>query len=636
MSETMFRKPSTPRAFDFFDGLRARKRAKEHLQFQSTILENVSESVIVTDLQGHVIYWNKGATALFGYSAQEMLGNTLAILYPETETHQFQPDLEQIRGGTDYSGEWKGQRKDGTVVWIDAKTTVLRNTKGQAIGFIGVAKDITQRKQAEQTSLLLASIVESSDDAIIGKTREGIITSWNRGAERMYGYSAAEAVGQPITLLFPPDRHDEFATIMERITRGEQIDHFETTRVSKDGTILLVSVTVSPIHDSEGQIIGASAIARDIRVQKRLEAEVREAKQQLEVIFKNIADGITVQDKRGTVIYVNDAGAKLSGFASAQDMLAFDVKTLRTHIGERFALTDELGQPLSFTDLPALKVLQGQSYAETLVHYRDTHTGRSWWSVLKASPIVDEHGQVQLAVNIFSDVTARMELEQRKDEFMSMASHELKTPLTSLQGYTQLLKMRLDKQGVPELVEWLTKMEKQITRLTHLITDFMDVSKIQAGQLAYVKEPIDIDALLNDIADTMQHISATHTITIHGAAHTPIVGDSDRLGQVFTNLLSNAVKYSPQATNVDISIVATLDTVTVSIRDYGIGIPPEQQQKIFERFYRVSDVHDKTFPGLGMGLYICSEIVKRHGGRLWVESARGEGSTFFVALPITG
>src|SRR4249919_2364378 len=158
MSETMFRKPSSPRAFDFFDGLLARKRAKEHLQFQSTILENVSESVIVTDLQGHVIYWNQGATALFGYSAQEMLGNTLVILYPEREAHQLQPDLEQIRGGTDYSGEWKGQRNDGTVVWIDAKTTVLRNTRGQAIGFIGVAKDITQRKQAEQTSLLLASI----------------------------------------------------------------------------------------------------------------------------------------------------------------------------------------------------------------------------------------------------------------------------------------------------------------------------------------------------------------------------------------------------------------------------------------------------------------------------------------------
>jgi signal transduction histidine kinase len=314
--------------------------------------------------------------------------------------------------------------------------------------------------------------------------------------------------------------------------------------------------------------------------------------------------------------------------------LAFDVKTLRAHIVERFELTDEFGQPVSFTDLPATKVLQGQSYAETLVHYRDKHTGRSWWSVVKASPIVDEHGQVQLAVNIFSDVTARMELEQRKDEFISMASHELKTPITSLQGYTHLLKRRLEKQGVPELEEWLNKMEKQITRLTHLIADFMDVSKIQAGQLAYVKEPIDLDALLHDIADAMQHISETHTVTLHGAAHTHIVGDSDRLGQVFTNLISNAIKYSHQATNVDISIVTNLDMVTVSIRDYGIGIPPEHQQKIFDRFYRVSDVHDKTFPGLGMGLYICSEIVKRHEGRLWVESAENEGATFYISLPI--
>src|SRR5690348_16300880 len=121
MSETMFRKPSSPRAFDFFDSLRARKRVKEHLQVQSTILENVSESIIVTDLQGHVIYWNQGATALFGYSAQDMLGNTLVLLYPETEAQQLQLDLEHIRTGTAYSGEWKGRRKDGTVVWIDAK-----------------------------------------------------------------------------------------------------------------------------------------------------------------------------------------------------------------------------------------------------------------------------------------------------------------------------------------------------------------------------------------------------------------------------------------------------------------------------------------------------------------------------------
>ena len=177
-------------------------------------------------------------------------------------------------------------------------------------------------------------------------------------------------------------------------------------------------------------------------------------------------------------------------------------------------------------------------------------------------------------------------------------------------------------------------METQLTRLTHLISDLLDLSKIQAGQLDYVKEPIDIDALVHAIADMMQQISTTHSITIHGASHTHIVGDSDRLGQVFINLINNAVKYSPQAKHVDISITASQNTVTLSIRDYGIGIPQEYQQKIFDRFYRVSDVHKKTFPGLGMGLYISSEIVKRHGGRLWVESAEGKGATFFISLPV--
>jgi len=489
-----------------------KKQANEHLQFQATILQNVSESIIVTDLQGQITYWNEGATALFGYSAQDMMGNTPAILYAETESPQLHADLAQIQAGTDYINEWKGRRKDGTTVWIDIKTTLLRTSEGAAIGFIGVAKDITARRQIED--------------------------------------------------------------------------------------------------------------------------QLRQSRDELKIIFQHVADGITVQDRSGALVYVNDAGACLSGFASAQDMLSFDVETLRAHIVERFELTDEFGQPVSFSDLPAAKALQGQSYAETLIHYRDRHTGKSLWSVVKASPIFDETGQLHYAVNIFSDLTARMELEQRKDEFIGMASHELKTPITSLKGYTQLLKMKLAKQGLAEPVAMLDRMERQLTRLTQLIADLLDVSKIQAGQLDYAEEPIDIDAFIHDMVDTMQQLSPTHTITIHGTAHTPIVGDSDRLEQVFTNLISNAVKYSPQANHVDISITASQDTVTVSIRDYGIGIPQEHQQKIFERFYRVSDVHDKTFPGLGMGLYISSEIVKRHGGRLWVESAESEGTTFFISLPI--
>jgi signal transduction histidine kinase len=420
---------------------------------------------------------------------------------------------------------------------------------------------------------------------------------------------------------------------MEQFSHGEKVDHFETMRVRKDGAIIPVSVTISPIYDSEGQINGASTITRDISEQKRLEAEARQSKLQLEVIFQNIADGITVQDKRGHLIYANDAGAKMCGFSSAQDMLALDLESLRTYYLERFEIRDESGQPLSYSELPAAKALQGESYTEAVLQYFDRQTGISSWSLVKASPICDERGHVQFAVNIFSDLTERMELEQRKDTFIGMASHELKTPITSLKGFTQLLKRRIDKQDMQGSSELLVSIENQITRLTKLIDDLLDVAKIEAGNLEYAEEPIELNALILEIVETIYQTNSTHTISIHGTAQKQVIGDCDRLGQVFINLITNAIKYSPNAKTVDVSITNAEDEIVVSVRDYGIGIPQEHQSKVFERFYRIYDAKEKTFPGLGMGLYISDEIVKRHGGKIWVESSEGEGSTFFVSLP---
>jgi len=231
-------------------------------------------------------------------------------------------------------------------------------------------------------------------------------------------------------------------------------------------------------------------------------------------------------------------------------------------------------------------------------------------------------------------LTERMELEQRKNTFIGMASHELKTPITSLKGFTQLLKRKMEKQDMQGSSKLLASMETQITRLTKLIDDLLDVAKIEAGNLEYAEEPIELDALLQVIVETIHQTSSTHTITIHGTAQKQVIGDGDRLGQVFINLITNAIKYSPNAKTVDVSITNADDEVVVSVRDYGVGIPQEHQSKVFERFYRVYDATGKNFPGLGMGLHISYEIVKRHNGKIWVESSEGKGSTFFVSLPI--
>jgi signal transduction histidine kinase len=231
------------------------------------------------------------------------------------------------------------------------------------------------------------------------------------------------------------------------------------------------------------------------------------------------------------------------------------------------------------------------------------------------------------------DNSARKELEQRKDDFINMASHELRNPLAAMKLQTALLRRQLSRQEGLHQAPALSRIEMQLHKMTRLVEELLDVSRIQAGGLEYVWEQVDLDPLLWEVVETMQQTHPSHTIVVHGSTQTRLTGDRDRLGQVFTNLLSNAIKYSPQAQSVEIELATTPEAVTIRVRDHGLGIPQEQRARIFERFYRVAASRQKAIPGLGMGLYIVAEIVKRHGGSITVDSTLGAGSTFTVSLP---
>lgn len=217
---------------------------------------------------------------------------------------------------------------------------------------------------------------------------------------------------------------------------------------------------------------------------------------------------------------------------------------------------------------------------------------------------------------------------------MAIASHELKTPVTSLKGYTQLLHARFTKVGDERSAASLTKMAAQLDKLIHLIHDLLDVTKIEAGQLSWQNERFDLDALVREIVEEMGHTTERHQIRIEGTLSAPVSGDHERTGQVLTNLLSNAMKYSPQADSILVTCTSDMDSATVSVQDFGIGIASEKLTHVFERFYRVSDPEHATFPGLGLGLFISAQIVKRQGGRIWVESRQGVGSTFSFTIPL--
>jgi len=403
-------------------------------------------------------------------------------------------------------------------------------------------------------------------------------------------------MGKPITLLFPPDRQDEFKTIMEQIKKGERIDHYETLRMRKDGTIIAVSVTVSPINDATGDIIGASAITGDISEQKRLQTELWKSKQQLEVILENIADGISVQDVNGKIVFMNEAGAKLCGYASSAELLqAPDFQTQSAYTLQRFEILDEQGNPFPLKELPGTRAFRGEKTPQAIVQYFDKVSQSRRWSLVKAQPLVDENGWVQLAVTIFSDITESYEEQQRKDEFISMASHELKTPVTSLKGFTNVLQRRLIQQGDEQTLHYLARMDFQLNKLTKIINDLLDVSKMQAGKLSFQKEPFVLDSLIQEAVEDVQAATLSHQFLIEGRTNGQISGDKGRLEQVFINLLTNAVKYSPQEDKVLVMLSRNQGEVIVSVKDFGIGIDESYHQKIFERFYQVTDPEEKRF-----------------------------------------
>ncbi|HET8842176.1 MAG TPA: ATP-binding protein, partial [Ktedonobacteraceae bacterium] len=376
-------------------------------------------------------------------------------------------------------------------------------------------------------------------------------------------------------------------------------------------------VRAAPVHDAIGRIIRWFGTCTNIESQKRLEATLRQNQERIQALMESTIIGIIVTDNE-KVITANDAFLYMTGY-NQEDL-------------QNGQLTFSLLQsPESSTpDLQALEELvnfrQAKPY-ETICVCKDG----SLLPILAGVVALPHHPSQ--TIGFLLDNSARKELEQRKDDFISMASHELKTPIKYLKLQVQLLEKQLARQSNAQTVPALASIEKQARHLERLVEAFLDVSKIQAGKLDYLQERVNIDELIYELVEAMQQINPTRTITVHGTTRAILLADRDRLRQVFTNLISNATKYSPQASPVAIEISKSPEAISIEVRDQGIGVPREQREKIFERFYRAVPSSQKESPGLGMGLYIAAQIVKHYKGTISVEDARGKGSTFRVTLP---
>ena len=255
----------------------------------------------------------------------------------------------------------------------------------------------------------LAAIVESSQDAIFRKTLDGVIESWNAGAQSIYGYRPEEIIGHPVSTLAPPDRKDEITYILEQIARGERVEHFSTKRVTKDGRTIDVSVSISPVYDDSGRVVGAATIARDITQQRLAERELRTARQQLAIITRAGADGITIQDASGRIVYANDSAARMSGYPDAGSFMSAPAEEV---LGQ-FDLLHEDGRPFSPEELPARRILRGEEHAEALIRVVVRRTGEEQWTLVRAAPMHDDDGAVEYVVNVFHHITEQKRAEQQ-------------------------------------------------------------------------------------------------------------------------------------------------------------------------------------------------------------------------------
>jgi PAS domain S-box-containing protein len=484
----------------------------------AAIVESSDDAIVSKTLDGIITSWNGAAERIFGYPPAEAIGQHISLIVPRDRLEEEHQVLASIRAGRRVEHfETVRVAKDGRQVTVALTVSPVKDSSGRVIGASKVARDISERRRAEIAQARLGAIIESSDDAIISKTLDGVITSWNAAAERTFGWTAAEAIGQHITLIIPDEYHEEEWGVLARLRRGDRIDHFETVRQRKDGHRLDVSITVSPIRDGRGTIVGASKVARDISPQRIL-------------------------DRARQALLEREQAARTEAEA----------------------------------------------------------------------------------------------LNRSKDQFLATLSHELRTPLNAIYGWARMLEGGLDPAALRNATQAILRNSKIQVQL---IEDLFDVSRVITGNMRLDVRPMNVFAPLEAALDTVRPAATAKGIRLDTALDpraTPIMGDPGRIQQVVWNLLVNAVKFTPRGGRVQLHLRRVNSHIEIMVSDTGEGIAPDHVAHLFERFRQADTGPTRRHTGLGIGLSLVKHLVELHGGTVSAVSAGlGRGSTFTVQLPVS-
>jgi PAS domain S-box-containing protein len=629
------------------------------------------------------LFVSRAYADMLGKPASDIEGRSLAEIMGDDGFATIRPFVETVLTGTRVEFE-----RDVPFAGVGVRSLRVvyipdRDGDGRVVGWMASILDVTEEKGASDARALVNSIVQTSFDAIVTKDLNGIITSWNAAAQQVFGYAAEEIIGKPIRILIPEDRQSEEDDILARIRRGERIEHFETIRIAKDGRPLNISVTISPLRNASGTIVGASKIARDVSALRAAQSErvrllqenaaIMEAVNNVgamiasdldrDKVVQAVTDAATelTTAEFGAFFYnlVNDAGESytlytISGvprelfanFPMPRNTAVFGPTFKGTGVVRSADITADAryGHNPPYHGMPRGH-LPVRSYLAVPVTGRDGEViGGLFFGHSDTGRFTEHHERLALGVASWASVAlenARMfsmvqDASRLKDEFLASLSHELRTPLNAVLGYARMV--RSGMLSAEKQARAIETIERNATSLTQIVEDVLDISRIIAGKIRLNVQPVDFPRVVGNAIDAVTPAADARGVRIEPILDplaTPVSGDPERLQQVLWNLLSNAVKFTGRGGKVQVRLGRINSHIEVSVADTGIGISPDFLPHVFERFRQADASVARERGGLGLGLSIARQLAEMHGGTIEAASGGvGHGSTFTLTLPL--
>ncbi|MBM3132310.1 MAG: PAS domain S-box protein, partial [Chloroflexi bacterium] len=624
----------------FISDVTERKRAEEKLrqseERNEALLAAVPDIIMEVDTAKVYTWANEAGLEFFGH---DVIGKEASFYFEgEQETYGIVQPLFEGAENVIYVESWQ-RRKDGEKRLLAWWCRVLKDSSGNVTGALSTARDITERKRAEealrQREYQIRTLFENASDAILYLDESGRVIECNQRIKDIFGYEPEEAIGKSFAE-FPfvePDMMSQILTEFDRMLESGESRLLEFESKRQDGQTLFVEASTRMMDPNTG-IRGTLTIIRDITERRKAEAALKESETKYRQLFESISDVVYSVDTEFRILSVSPSVREILGYAPEEI------------IGKRFTDTNLLtGEDLKLAAEDTLRVLAGEEVIRTYKFIAKDGSIRI--GEAKGTPLIRE-GQTIGTIAVARDITERKRAEEREKEaeklreidrmrtdLLANVSHELRTPLTTIKGYATMLTEYPDKLKSEEKTRYLEAIERSSDRLNELIDSLLDMSRIDAGMLRIDRRPSEILPILQQAAAEAQVRSPTHVIVTNVPSQLPMARfDPRRIRQVMDNIIDNAIKYSPKGTTIRVEATRSESNLQVSVSDQGVGIPAAELERVFDRMYRVKRDATARVAGVGLGLSICRGVVDAHGGKIWMESVEGQGSTCFFTLPL--